>query len=181
MTTYLRLILCAVWSLSAQAADLSLEVPSLHPNGAWDQEQVYDGLGCHGHNRSPALEWRNAPATTRGFAVTVFDPDAPGAGWWLWLVYNLPAATHGLAEGVGDSLGRGLPERAVQTLNDFGTLGFGGPCPPAGDRAHRYLITVHALDVPVLDTPPNAAASAIEHAIRAHSLAHATVQARYGR
>ena len=116
------------------------------------------GFGGTGDNISPALAWSGAPAGTKGFALTCFDPDAPtGSGFWHWLVVNLPADTSSLPAGAGGRTGDQLPCGALQVRTDFGTTGYGGPCPPEGDHPHRYLFTIHALGVPTLavqaDTP----------------------------
>ena len=104
------------------------------------------GFGCAGGNRSPRLKWSGAPAGTRSFAVTLYDPDAPtGSGFWHWLVVNIPADIAELAVGAGEVRGGSLPAGALQTRTDFGAPGYGGPCPPAGDHPHRYLFTVFAV------------------------------------
>jgi Raf kinase inhibitor-like YbhB/YbcL family protein len=168
--------------LAARAAGFSVQSPQVRPGGQLAQAQVYDGFGCKGGNRSPALQWQGAPAGTKSFALTVYDPDAPtGSGWWHWVVYNLPAGTSSLPEGAGSAEGKGLPAGAVQGRTDFGTAGFGGACPPAGDKPHRYRFTVHALKVEKLDLPADASAAMVGFMIHANRLASATLEARYGR
>lgn len=106
------------------------------------------GFGCSGANRSPALSWSGAPDETRSFALTCYDPDAPtGSGFWHWILLNLPADTTELAAGAGNETGMRLPDGALHVVNDFGTIGYGGPCPPPGHGPHRYQFTVHALSV----------------------------------
>jgi len=100
--------------------------------------QVFNGMGCTGGNTSPALAWTGAPAAAKSFAVTIYDPDAPtGSGWWHWVVYNLPATTTSLPAGAGDASKNLLPAGAVQGNTDFGAPGYGGACPPAGDKPHH--------------------------------------------
>jgi Raf kinase inhibitor-like YbhB/YbcL family protein len=141
---------------------------------ALPRAQVYDREGCHGANLSPQLSWRDAPAGTRSFAVTVFDPDASG-GWWHWVVFDLPAGTAGLARGALAA------EPARQAVNDFGSRGYGGACPPPGDRPHRYVFTVHALGKLRLDLADGVPAAQAAARIEAAAIGHASLTATYGR
>ncbi|MGH7532735.1 MAG: YbhB/YbcL family Raf kinase inhibitor-like protein, partial [Gemmatimonadales bacterium] len=121
--------------------------------------QMFNGMGCTGHNVSPALAWRGAPAGTKSFAITMYDPDAPtGSGWWHWVIYNIPAATTSLPAGAGEAGKALLANGAAQGNTDFGVPGYGGACPPPGDTPHHYRITVYALDVDKLDVPAGATA-----------------------
>lgn len=144
--------------------------------------QVFNGFGCTGQNTSPALVWKGVPAGTKSLAVTVYDPDAPtGSGWWHWVVYNLPANAEGLAEGAGTADGTKLPAGALQGRTDFGSAGFGGACPPVGDKPHRYIFTVHALKVEKLEVPADATAALIGYMLNANKLGQASFTATYGR
>lgn len=143
--------------------------------------QAYDRLDCNGNNRSPALHWSGAPAGTRSFAITVFDPDAPtGSGWWHWVVYDIPPSVTSLPEGAG-SAGAQLPPGSVQGRNDFGTSGYGGPCPPAGDRPHHYVFTVYALKTDSIEAAPSSSAARIALVLKASALGQASFTALYGR
>ena len=144
---------------------------------------VFNGYGCKGSNVSPAIAWKNAPAGTKSFAVLLHDPDAPtgGAGFWHWVVVNIPAATTQLAQGAGAADGKALPKGARQIDNDFGSADWGGPCPPVGDKPHRYNFTVHALKVEKLALPETATAAVAATVINANSLAKSGFTGLYGR
>lgn len=177
-----RLALFALAAIAAPvlAGGFTLESPDLAPGATLKTRQVYQGYGCNGGNLSPALTWKHPPAGTRSFAVTLFDPDAPtGSGWWHWLVFNLPASVSGLPAGAG--AGQGLPSPAVQSRTDFGTPGYGGPCPPVGDKPHRYVFTVYALKVDRLDLPADAGGAMVGYQLNANALGKATLTGYYGR
>jgi hypothetical protein len=145
-------------------------------------EFVFAGFGCSGENKSPAITWKDAPEGTKSFAVMVHDPDAPtgGAGWWHWVVYNIPATTTSLAKGAG-SEGGTLPAGAMQVATDFGAPGWGGPCPPAGDKPHHYNFTVYALGVEKLEIPDGARAFLAGFMINGNAIGKASFQGTYGR
>lgn len=143
-------------------------------------DQVFNGMGCAGRNISPELHWSGAPAAAKSFALTVYDPDAPtGSGWWHWVVYNIPASVTSLPAGAGS--GGGLPSGATQGNTDFGQPGFGGACPPKGDKPHRYFFTVYALDVPRIEVPATATAAMVGFNVLAHTVGKASFVARYRR
>ena len=159
---------------------LKLTAPDFVAKGRITLAHVFNGMGCTGQNISPALAWANAPAGTKSFAVTMYDPDAPtGSGWWHWVMYNIPAETTGLAAGAGN--GRNAPRSSAQGTTDFGTKGYGGPCPPVGDKPHHYHITLFALKTGKLDVPGNATAAYVGFNLNANKLATARVTGLYGR
>ncbi|MBI2308541.1 MAG: YbhB/YbcL family Raf kinase inhibitor-like protein [Rhodocyclales bacterium] len=168
---------------SAHAGGFALASPDLKPNATIREAQVFNGFGCSGGNVSPALAWKNAPKGTKSFALLVHDPDAPtgGSGWWHWVVVNLPAKLSELPAGAGRGDGALLPTEALQVNTDFGGPGWGGPCPPVGDKPHRYHFTLHALKVDKLDLPPGATAALAGYLVNANSLGKATLTGTYGR
>jgi Raf kinase inhibitor-like YbhB/YbcL family protein len=171
---------CALLACAAGAHALELASRDFKDGGPLPDRQVYRGFGCMGANLSPQLAWRDAPAGTKSYAITAYDPDAPtGSGWWHWVVYDIPAGVHELEGGAGRP--GGLPAGAKHGRTDFGTQEFGGACPPAGDKAHRYVFTVHALKVAKLEVPADASAALVGFVINANRLGSAKVTATYGR
>ena len=137
---------------------------------------------CNGQNISPALNWSGEPAGTKSFALTMVDSDARnGRGWWHWSVFNIPASVHGLAAGAGNEGSKDLPAGAIQGRTDFGFSLYGGPCPPVGDHAHHYGITVYALKVPSLPLDETASGAQVGSTLGAKTLATAKIVGRYGR
>jgi Raf kinase inhibitor-like YbhB/YbcL family protein len=179
--TVYTLSLCAMFATAANADPVfkvaSSDMPDSQP---LKPAQVFKGFGCNGDNRSPQLQWSGAPAGTKSFAVTMYDPDAPtGSGWWHWVVYDLPASVNKLEAGTGEQ-GK-IPPGAKHGRNDYGRFDFGGACPPPGDKPHRYIVTVHALKVEHLDVPQDASAALIGYMVNANRLGSATLTATYAR
>jgi Raf kinase inhibitor-like YbhB/YbcL family protein len=143
---------------------------------------VFNSFGCSGGNQSPALSWSGAPEGTKSYAILMYDPDAPtGSGFWHWVVYNLPAATTDLAAGAGEASGKSLPPGSAQGRTDYGSPGYGGPCPPPGSGNHRYYFRVHALKVEKLELPAGATAAFVGFNINANTLATAQIVGVFGR
>ena len=137
--------------------------------------EVFNGFGCTGKNISPELSWKNAPKGTKSFAVTVYDADAPtGSGWWHWLVINISKDITQIKQGTS-------PKGALETLTDFGKSGFGGACPPEGDKAHAYTFTVYALDVDKLDLKESSSPALVGYMLNAHALEKASLVSYYKR
>jgi hypothetical protein len=173
--------LLAISSL-AQAAGFSLTSPEIKAGGTLPKSFEFNGFGCTGENKSPALKWSGAPAGTKSFAVTVYDPDAPtGSGWWHWVVVNIPANVTELPSDAGAVGGANLPPGASNVRVDYGFAGWGGTCPPQGDKPHRYVFTVYALKTDKLDLPADATSALAGFMIRANKLGSASFTARYGR
>ena len=181
MRTLLVIATLALAGPAAAAGKFTLSSTDAKPGKPLGDQQVFDGMGCSGANLSPELSWANAPADTRSFVVTVYDPDAPtGSGWWHWVVFNIPVTATGLAQGAGSGKAP-LPEGAVQSRTDFGAPGFGGACPPPGDKPHRYVFTVYALKVEKLDLAPDASPAMVGFNAKANALGSATFTSLYGR
>jgi Raf kinase inhibitor-like YbhB/YbcL family protein len=174
----LWLCLAALSSGAAAAPPFSLDSPQIASGGTIAMTHVYGR--CGGRNVSPQLLWHHPPAGTRSFAVTVFDPDAPGGGFWHWIAFDISVGAHGLNAGAGTPHSGNAPGNTVQLHNGFGDVGYSGPCPPPG-KPHHYVFTVYALDVPELGVSSRASADAAIAAIRRHSLGKATLTAQFGR
>ena len=150
--------------------------------GTFQQSQIFNGFGCTGGNTSPELSWSGAPAGTKSFALTMYDPDAPtGSGWWHWVIFNIPPDTTGLVTDAGNPQKNLAPKGSVQSMTDYGKPGFGGACPPQGDKPHRYIFTVFALDVPKLDLDEKANAALVGFMLNAHAIEKASLISYYGR
>jgi Raf kinase inhibitor-like YbhB/YbcL family protein len=104
--------------------------------------------GCSGgSNVSPQIAWTAGPEGTKSYLLTTFDPQAPtGVGFWHWIVVNIPPSVRSFATGAGTHVN----PPAIETYTDYGSPGYGGPCPPAGDIVHHYVFTVSALNVPTI-------------------------------
>jgi Raf kinase inhibitor-like YbhB/YbcL family protein len=133
---------------------------------------------CEGDDASPALAWSGEPNGTKSFALIVDDPDAPDPAapkmtWVHWVLYDIPASAHALAENVQASA---LPPGTKQGTNDWKRTGYGGPCPPIG--RHRYFFKLYALDT-VLPDLGGANKPALEKAMQGHVLAQAQLIGTY--
>ncbi|QBQ96417.1 YbhB/YbcL family Raf kinase inhibitor-like protein [Paraburkholderia pallida] len=178
LATGLLLIALACADVHAQST-FALSSTNFRDGAQVAASQVFNESGCTGANRSPQLTWRNSPAGTRSYAVTMFDPDAPGSGWWHWAAANIPAHVNALPENASAS-GALKQLGALEALNDFGGAGYGGPCPPPG-KPHRYVVTVYALGVDKLALAPGAPAAVFDHAIHGAALGSAQITVTYGR
>lgn len=165
----------------ASAADFSLWSPDIKKGHRIADQQVAGIFGCKGGDISPALAWKGAPAKTKSFALTVYDPDAPtGSGFWHWVVFNIPAGTTSIPKDAGDISKNLMPAGAIQSRTDFGVPGYHGPCPPPGP-AHHYKITIFAVDIPAIEgADANTSAAVIGFNLHFHTLAKAQIVGTYG-
>jgi Raf kinase inhibitor-like YbhB/YbcL family protein len=131
-------------------------------DGSWTPKQHT----CEGADISPPLAWTQPPANTKTLALICDDPDAPRGVWVHWVLYNLPAKTTELPEQVPKD--PQLASGAIQGLNDFGKIGYGGPCPPPG-APHHYIFTLYALDS-ALTLPPRSTKAQLLEAMQGHIL-----------
>ncbi len=153
------------WRLPEVPA-FDLESPDFPAGGMLPESARADG-----GNISPGLRWRGAPAGTKSFAVTMYDPDAPtGSGFWHWAVYNIAADVNELPAGAGTHQ---LPTGAVTLPNELRSEDYTGAAPPAGDGRHRYFFTVSALDIGELDIPAGASPAVLGFMLRGNIIGRA--------
>ncbi len=167
----MKISLCAILTLPAifvaQAAGPAITVTtSAFQTGGMIPEK----FTCKGANENPPLQFREVPPNAKSIVVIVDDPDAPGGTFNHWLIWNIAPTTKEIAS-------NSVPAGAVQGKNDFGKLGYGGPCPPS---LHRYFFRVIALDT-TLGLKSGASRVALDRAIAGHILARGELMARFGR
>ncbi len=149
---------------------LKLIIPAFHEGAIIPKQHT-----CEGADLSPALEWSGEPAGTKSFALIADDPDAPVGTWNHWLLYDLPASVHAIAQGFKPG------QAGLSGTNDFGKQGYGGPCPPKGHGPHRYFFKLYALDGPSVGLKAGAKRSELDRALARHVLAEAQYMGRYER
>lgn len=145
-------------------------IPAFSDGGAIPP--LYTGEGA---DLSPAIEWSGEPAGAESFVLIVDDPDAPGGTWNHWLLYDIPASVHHLAQGWKPA-GPG-----VSGTNDFGRLGYGGPMPPRGHGPHRYYFRLFAVDRPSLGLAEGVKRAKLDRALKGHVLGQAEYMGRFER
>jgi len=157
-------------------AHLAVASADFHPGGMLPRRAA--SAFCGGANVSPELHWSGAPPQTRGFVVTMFDPDArSGAGFWHWIVYDIPARVHRLKSVTN---GSALPHGAAAATNDIGTQDYRGPCPPRGEL-HHYRFTVYALRTSFVSAQTTRRGPTIVRRITPYLLARGTLTGTYRR
>jgi Raf kinase inhibitor-like YbhB/YbcL family protein len=175
------LVTLGALGLAYPASAFDVSSTSFGSDGKFADKYVANVFGCSGQNVSPEISWKDAPEGTKSFAITMYDHDAPtGSGFWHWLVYNIPPTTTELPEGAGSG-GSSLPNGAVQGRNDAGMSAYMGPCPPQGDLAHHYEVTVFAVDVDALPPDQIPSAAVLGFNLHFHTLDKASMTYTYGR
>jgi Raf kinase inhibitor-like YbhB/YbcL family protein len=173
------------WALAASLGSTAawafeLTSPDIAPGAKISEEYVYNGFGCTGKNVSPTLKWSGAPGGTKSFALMLYDPDAPtGSGFWHWVMFDIPANVTELPQGAGDLKSGKPPAGAIQSLNDFGVPGYGGPCPPQGDPQHHYHFMLFAVNADKLGPDANATGAFVGFNLHFHTLAKTEFVAVY--
>lgn len=133
-----------------------------------DGDDIPIEFTCDGDDVAPDLTWADVPVDTVEIIVIVDDPDAAGGTFTHWTVWGLPPGAA--------PIDGGLPQGAVEGTNDFGEVGYRGPCPPPGDGPHHYRFRVFALDSS-LDLPRGASPAQLSAAISGHVIAQGQLQA----
>ena len=142
------------------------------------QSRLPVDLTCDGKDLSPQLNWTHIPPGVKSFALICDDPDAPAKVWVHWLIFNIPASTAQLEAGMPTT--PTLASDAQQGMNDSGSIGYGGACPPKGHGTHHYIFTLYALDT-LLDLKPGISRAALENAMKGHILATGQIIGTYSR
>lgn len=150
--------------------------------GQSTKKQEFNGFGCSGENVSPQLSWANAPEGTKSYAITMYDPDAPtGSGFWHWVVFDIPSNINELVSKAGNVSLNLAPKGAIQSKTDYGTNGYGGPCPPVGHGFHQYIFTIHALKVDKLGLDANTNPAIVGFYLWQNTLAKSSIVMYYNR
>jgi Raf kinase inhibitor-like YbhB/YbcL family protein len=139
-------------------------------------EMIPTGYTCDGPDISPELAWTGVPETTQSLALICDDPDAPMGTWVHWVLFNIPPGARGLPGEISPDAA--LENGARHGTNDFGRLGYGGPCPPGG--THRYFFKLYALDTE-LDLASGITKAQLIEAMEGHILAEAQLMGTYSR
>jgi Raf kinase inhibitor-like YbhB/YbcL family protein len=175
---------CGVLSASAAFAQMKVTSEDIKNGAAGTKAMEANVFGCDGSNTSPSLNWTGAPEGTKSFAINLYDPDAPtGSGFWHWVVFNIPASTTSIPKNAGDVKAKLMPEGAIQSRTDYGFDGYGGMCPPKGDKPHHYTLTVYAVDEDKLQFAKDdmISAAVVGFELHFHSKAKAAIHWTYGR
>lgn len=166
----------------AQSAGFVIQSSDIQSNSTISNKHVFNSFGCMGENIFPQISWKNAPKETKSFALTVYDPDAPtGSGWWHYVAINIPATYSELPANFGEKDKFLTTDNIAQIRNDFGMYKFGGPCPPKGDKPHKYVFTIYALKSEMIELNEAATAANAGFMINQNMISKASFRAKYGR
>jgi len=180
----------SVLSASAAFAQMKVTSDDVKNRGVSPKAMEANVFGCDGSNMSPSLTWTGAPEGTKSFAIILFDPDAPTGpppdgrrGFWHWIAFNIPASTTSIPKNAGDVKAKLMPDGVIQSRNSYGFDGFGGMCPPKGEKPHHYILTVHAVDEDKLQFAKDDMISpeVVGYETHFHSKATAAIHWTYGR
>ncbi len=181
MTTKSIIILSFI-CFSFANAPASFTLRSNELGGQATMRQVFKGFGCDGENISPDLFWENAPAGTKSFAITIYDESAPtGSGWWHWLLFDIPSSISKIPSNAGNPTVNLAPNGSIQSRTDYGSHGYGGPCPPPGNGLHKYTVTVYALKTEKLGLDKDANAAIVGYNIYSNTIGKASLVFYYQR
>ncbi len=151
----------------------------LHSSDIMPDDIIPVRFTCEGQDLSPTLTWGSVPEGTKSFTLIMDDPDAPRGTFVHWVLYNLPGNVRGLPINVEKD--PELSDGSRQGKNDFGKIGYGGPCPPPGHGPHRYFFTIYALDTTLDHLPPGLSKAEIIAAMTEHVIAQAQLVGRFER
>ena len=165
-------LICFIIAISVQAWALEIKSSAFS-----EGEEINSQYTCDGDDTSPALNWGGVPAGTKSLALICEDPDSPSKVWSHWVVFNMPADKAGFAEGVAKT--GTLSDGTVQGVNNFGRVGYNGPCPPP-NGVHRYFFKLYALDTNLL-LDKTSTREALLEAIQGHVIGEAQTHCTYQR
>jgi hypothetical protein len=167
---------------SSNSYAFSISSSNIKSGDTISDKHSFNGFGCNGENISPQIGWKNPPKDTKSFAILVYDPDAPtGSGWWHWVLVNIPVTYSELPPNFGNQDQFALKDGIIQVRNDYGFHKYGGPCPPQGDKPHRYVFTIHALKVDKIDLEAGATSALAGFMVNQNTIAKVGFEGFYGR
>lgn len=173
---------CAINNANSSGVDFKIRSNDIKGGTLIKDLHIFNGFGCKGQNISPQISWNSVPPRTQSFALSVYDPDAPTqSGWWHWLVLNIPRNYKELPQGFGTENKFNLADGIIQIRNDFSTFSFGGPCPPLGDKKHRYIFTLYALSAKKIDLKEDSSPALASYMINQYVLGKAIIESIYQR
>jgi len=175
ISLFLTGVLLTVFPISGQGEG-AMERIDLRSSAFGEGDGIPSDFTCDGADMSPPIEWFGVPAHAQSLAIIMDDPDAPAGDWVHWLVYDLPPSLTQLPAGIPE--GGRLSGGGSQGRADFGSVGYGGPCPPRG--THHYFFKIHALDV-MLHLKPGATKKELLKAMQGHIIAEGRLMGTYER